>query len=376
MLQRGFTGIFGNVYIAFRQVLLGAVSLGGERMAATIKDVAKAAKVSVATVSRALNGHASVSVEARKRILDAARKLRYVPHSAARSLITRRTQTIGVLLPDLHGEFFSELIRGIDQAARREGFHILVSSSHGDAKEAAAAIQTMSGRVDGLLIMSPHIDARLLKDTLPAGLPVVLMNTPVDDIGYDAIAIDNYWGAYAIVSHLVGRGYRSIALISGPERNHDAEERARGYHEALRERLPEATPRVIAGNFSEDSGYRAGQRVLTLRERPDAIFAANDMMAIGCLFALTEAGVRVPQDIGIAGFDDIPISRFVTPPLTTVRVRIADFGQQALERLVAAFDPGLHVQTSVQTLRAELVVRSSCERPGSTALRLAARPSG
>jgi DNA-binding LacI/PurR family transcriptional regulator len=130
MLQRGFTGIFGNVYIAFRQVLLGAVSSGGERMAATIKDVAKAAKVSVATVSRALNGHASVSAEARKRILDAARKLRYVPHSAARSLITRRTQTIGVLLPDLHGEFFSELIRGIDQAARREGFHILVSSSH------------------------------------------------------------------------------------------------------------------------------------------------------------------------------------------------------------------------------------------------------
>jgi LacI family transcriptional regulator len=339
-------------------------------MSATIKDVAKAAKVSVATVSRALNGHASVSEEARKRVVDAARKLRYVPHSAARSLITRRTQTIGVLLPDLHGEFFSELIRGIDQAARREGLHILVSSSHDDAKEAAAAIRTMSGRVDGLLIMSPHIDARLLKDTLPSGLPIVLMNTPIDDVGYDTIAIDNYWGAHAMVRHLVGRGYRSIAMIAGPENNYDAKERLRGYREALAELQPHTPARVFAGDFSEESGYRAGQRIIGLRDRPDAVFAANDMMAVGCQFALTEAGMQVPRDIGLAGFDDIPIARFMSPPLTTVRVQIAELGQQALERLVARFSPQENVLTPGHTLRAELVIRSSCERSAGTEPRL------
>ncbi len=343
-------------------------------MTATIRDVAKAAKVSVATVSRVMNGHENVSADTRKRITEAARQLRYVPDSAARSLISGRTQTIGVLLPDLYGEFFSELIRGIDQAARREGLHILLSSSHDDAKEAVAAIQTMSGRVDGLLIMSPHIDAGLLRDTLPTGLPIVLINTPVDDVGYDTIAIDNYWGAHAMVRHLVGRGYRAIALIAGPERNFDATERERGYREALAEFLPTAQPRVFAGDFSEESGYRAGQRIIGLRDRPDAVFASNDMMAVGCQFALTEAGLQVPRDMGLAGFDDIPIARFVSPPLTTVRVRIAELGQQALERLVAGFSPKENAFTPGHTLRSELVIRSSCERPAISAPVSAQKP--
>lgn len=330
-------------------------------MSVTIKDVARVANVSVASVSRAMNGHESVSDAVRERVTTAARELHYVPHSAARSLITRRTQTIGVLLPDLHGEFFSELIRGIDQAARCVGMHILVSSSHGDSEEAVAAIRTMRGRVDGLLIMSPHIDAGVLQEHLPTGLPVVLMNTPIENASYDAIAIDNYWGARAMVRHLIERGFRHIALIAGPYRNFDAQERLRGYRDTLAELLPEAREHVLAGDFSEESGYRAGQYLLTQNVRPDAIFAANDMMAIGCLFALNEAGVQVPRDIALAGFDDIPIARFVSPPLTTVRVRIADLGQQALERLMAVLQPDDSRIIAPQTLRAELVVRQSCE---------------
>ncbi|MBB5209542.1 LacI family DNA-binding transcriptional regulator [Chiayiivirga flava] len=331
-------------------------------MSVTIKDVAKAARVSVASVSRAMNNHESVSDAVRERVTAAARELHYVPHSAARSLITRRTQTIGVLLPDLHGEFFSELIRGIDQAARRAGMHMLVSSSHGDSEEAVAAIRTMRGRVDGLLLMSPHIDAGVLHEHLPAALPVVLMNTPLDTGDYDAITIDNYWGAHAMVRHLVQRGHRRIALIAGPDRNFDAQERLRGYREALAELLPDTREQVVAGDFSEEAGYRAGQLLLAQHALPDAIFAANDMMAIGCLFALNEAGVVVPRDVALAGFDDIPIARFVSPPLTTVRVRIADLGQQAFERLMAALQPDDAHRTAPQTLRAELVVRQSCDR--------------
>ncbi len=336
-------------------------------MAATIKDVAREAKVSVATVSRAINGLGSVSEAARLRVVQAAAALRYVPHGAARSLITRRTNTIGVLLPDLYGEFFSELIRGIDQAARERGFHILVSSSHGDAGEVATALLTMCGRVDGVLVMSPHVDEAILRNTLTAALPVVLMNTPVPDSRHPSIMVDNFEGAYAMVAHLIGTGYRSIAMIGGPNANHDALERERGYRQALADLLPGASPQLLDGDFSEESGHLAGQRIAAMPERPDAVFAANDMMAIGCLFALREAGLNVPADIGLAGFDDIPIARYITPPLTTVRVRIATLGQKALECVLACLGKGEPLETTNQTLPTELVIRDSCRHPDRTA---------
>lgn len=328
-------------------------------MSVTIKDVAKAAQVSIASASRAMNGHGSVSPDVRRRVDEAARSLRYVPHAGARNLITRRTQTLGVLLPDLHGEFFSELIRGIDQRARADRMHVLVSSSHGDADEAVAAIRTMRGRVDGLLVMSPHLDAGVVREHLPPSIPVVLMNTPAqarDAEACDAISIDNVAGARAMVAHLRDRGCKRIALVGGPAHNYDAQERLRGYRDALGAQ-PEL---VIEGDFSEQSGYRAAQTLLGLDERPDAIFAANDMMAIGCLFALTEAGIDVPGDIALAGFDDIPIARFVTPPLSTVRVRIAELGQQAAGALLRAIAGPSEPLTL--TLPVELVARESTNR--------------
>jgi LacI family transcriptional regulator len=323
---------------------------------ATIKDVARVAGVSVASVSRALNGHESVTEGTRERILKAAGELRYVPHAGARSLITRRTDTVGVLLPDLHGEFFSELIRGMDSAARASGRHLLISSSHGSASEATLALRTLQGRVDGLLVMSPHADTRMLAANLPPTLPTVLMNTRIAGGDYAALSVDNYGGATAMMRHLVGSGYRHIAFISGPAQNFDADERLRGYRDALAH--SGGTETILGGDFSEASGYRAGLDICARRERPDAIFAANDMMALGCLFALTEHGLRVPDDIALAGFDDIPIARFVTPPLTTVRVRIADLGRLAFERLAGLIDSGTIALTAEQ-LDCELVVRQS-----------------
>jgi LacI family transcriptional regulator len=335
-------------------------------MAVTIKDVAKAANVSVASVSRALNGSSSVTEETRKLVLETARALRYVPHSGARSLSTSRTNTIGVVLPDLYGEFFSELIRGIDVAARRRGLHLLVSSSHGDAAEAAAALRAMSGRVDGLIVMSPHVDAGFLAANLPDTLPIVLLNT--HDAGHQcsSLAIDNYGGASAMVQHLVETGHRRIVMITGPANNFESEERLRGFRETIARLLPghdqnELT--VLHGDFSEESGYRAGHQLQALKRLPDAVFAANDMMAIGCLFALGEAGVRVPRDIALAGFDDIPTARFVTPPLTTVRVRIAEMGSRALETLAFQVENPDGTKRSKQVLQTELVVRRSCGSP-------------
>ena len=331
-------------------------------MSVTIKDVAREANVSVATVSRALNGHANVTHALRGRIREVAARLRYMPHGAARSLITRRTQTLGAILPDLYGEFFSELMRGMDVAAREHNLHLLVSSSHGSAEETADALRALTGRVDGLLVMSPHADAALLEQNLPPAVPTVLMNTRAGAGDHPTLAIDNHGGARAMVAHLLACGHRRIAMIAGPEHNFDAEERLRGVRDALAGQ-EDVELVVLRGDFSEKSGYMAGLEVQRMARRPQAVFAANDMMALGCLFALNVAGVSVPRDIALAGFDDIPMARFVTPPLTTMRVNIAELGERAARTLIATL---AGVDAPPRGIDApELIVRESCGAPAS-----------
>lgn len=326
----------------------------------TIRDVARRARVSIATVSRALNNTGKVRPEIRERVLRAARTLRYTPHGGARSLISGRTHTVGLLLPDLHGEYFSELIRGVDRAARRRGLHLLVSSSHGSASEAASAVRALSGRIDGLLAMVPGEDAGFIREALPPTLPTVLLNSRASGAQCPTFLVDDFGGARAMTRHLIERGYRRIAHIRGAEGNLQAEERLRGYRAALKG-SGAAPPAVIEGDFTEESGYRAGQAIAAREGRPDAIFAANDMMAVGCLLALREAGIRVPEDMALTGFDDIPLARFVSPPLTTVRADIATFGLRALERLAGMMDADAapSAARSIERLPVEVVVRGS-----------------
>ncbi|KAF1711785.1 LacI family DNA-binding transcriptional regulator [Pseudoxanthomonas sacheonensis] len=326
----------------------------------TIKDVAREASVSVATVSRALNGHENVAEGVRKHVTEIANRLRYQPHAAARSLSSRRTQTIGVVLPDLYGEFFSELIRGIDAVARARRQHLLVSSYHGHPEEQGEALRAMRGRVDGLLVLSPYADRPgFLTDNLPTALPAVLINTHLPDATYPVLSIDNFGGASAMVKHLAEAGHKRIAFICGPEDNFDASERLRGYRTALAQHLPDAEPVELPGDFDESSGYEAGKRILAAKQRPDAVFAANDMMALGCLYAFNEAGVKVPADIALAGFDDIPLARFVHPTLTTMRVSIAELGGLALTRLLQSIESEESQPSTLQTLVPELIVRES-----------------
>ena len=179
-------------------------------MTATIKEVARLAGVSTASVSRVFNNSAAVEETTRQRVRDAARQLHYTPHPIGRSLSTRRTDAIGLLLPDLYGEFFSEVIRGCDQTAQKNHFHLLVSSSHSNREEIESALKMMRGRVDGLIIMSPDIEAQSLRANLPLSLPIVLLDSNVGDAAYDAITIDNYSGAYQMVEHLVGHRYTRV----------------------------------------------------------------------------------------------------------------------------------------------------------------------
>lgn len=331
----------------------------------TIRDVARLAQVSVATVSRALNGQQNVASTVRERVLDAAKELKYVPHHAARSLSSRRTRTIGVVLPDLHGEFFSELMRGIDVVAREHDLHLLVSSYHGHPDEQGTALRAMRGRVDGLLVLSPFLDSQALASELGQSQPAVLINSHLTGVGLGTLRIDNYGGAREMVAHLVDNGYRRIAFVTGPKDNFDADERLRGYTDALAELLPDAQPIVLQGAFDESSGHAAGHEVLKMEPRPDAVFAANDMTALGVLFAFHQAGLTVPDDIAVAGFDDIPLARYVHPSLTTISVDIAQLGGRALRTLLAGREIPAQPTDEATLIAPHLTARQSTQRRGA-----------
>jgi LacI family transcriptional regulator len=327
---------------------------------ATIRDVARASNVSIATVSRVFNESPLVSDDTRQRVVAAAARLGYWPNGIARSLITSRTHTLGALLPDLHGEFFSEVIHGIDLAAREKGFHLLVSRSSSSEAELTSALRSMRGRVDGLIVMAPDVDASSALRHAAGSVPIVLVNPEVAMHGLHAISIENVKGAQAVVEHLIGLGHRRVATIAGPLHNIDARQRLEGYRAALRDAgLPHDPALEVRGDFGEPSGYEAAEELLALDPRPTAVFVANDYMAIGALGALEDAGVRVPDGLALAGFDDIPMARYLTPPLTTVHVDLQRLGQRAVHHLLDA--EGVRApEGRREVLPTTLVVRSSC----------------
>lgn len=329
--------------------------------ASTLKDVAKAADVSIASVSRVINGVDTVTDDVRDRVMEAVRRLNYVPNWGARSLVMNRTHTVGLLLPDIYGEFFSEMIRGVDDAVRAHKLHLLVSGSHGDLAEMTAAVQAMSGRVDGLLVMSP-VELAQGDLSLLANVPLVGIGNPLNTERSATIRVDNYAGGNAALRHLADMGCRRIAHIRGPAGNIEAQDRLRGFLAAAAEVGATADPQVREGDFTERSGYEAMRNLLQSTQRPDGVFVANDMMAIGALFAIKEAGLHIPRDIAVVGFDDIPLARFVSPPLSTLRVGVYELGRQALETLITLVETECDFDTLGDVVIPELVVRASSDR--------------
>jgi LacI family transcriptional regulator len=320
---------------------------------ATIRDVARRAQLSVATVSRALNGFDNVSEKAKEQVAQAVRELGYVPHAGARSLSLARTNAIGVVLPDLHGEFFSEIVRGMDREASRNGYLLLLSNLHGSPDQASLALRAMRGRVDGLIVMAPQLSADDLAAALPPGLPSILINTRDGSGSRAAIHLDNAGGVRAVVDHLAELGRKRLVHVAGPQGNIDADERAAAFRIACADRGLDCE--VLRGDFEQGSGERLIEELLRRGHRFDGVFAANDNMAIGALQALRSAGLNVPADVAVVGFDDIPFARHLG--LTTVRVRIAELGERALARLLASFGMGGAGGDELHT--PELVIRAT-----------------
>jgi LacI family transcriptional regulator len=327
-------------------------------MGITIRDVAEEASVSATTVSRVFNHDHLVNSETREHVLSVARRMGYSPNATARSLSQGRTRSLGVILPAPHGEFFSELIRGIDEAAQAADHFLLIASSHYDPEEGASALQSLAGRVDGLIIMTPRVQADALTNEVELNVPVVFVNSEIGERPYDLFSIENREGAAHVVTHLVEQGSERIAAIAGPAGSTDVEGRLAGYHDALEKHglSPEV---IVEGAFTQESGYEAGKQIVDRPELPDAVFACNDYMAIGAMAAFREAGVRVPDDVAVAGFDDIANARYANPPLTTVHVPVYEIGHRAAERLVQRIQSDQPLRAEQFRLPHELKVRAS-----------------
>lgn len=331
-------------------------------MAVTIRQVAEQAQVSVSTVSRVFNQRDLVKEATRTHVETIAKALGYVPNATARSLSSGQTSAIGVILPLPHGEFFSEIIRGLDEEAQKSGYHLLISSSHNRPEETETALQMMAGRVDGLVIISPHLDAQRYLEQVHIDCPAVFVSSAVEGEAYDTVITDNFEGARKATRHLIERGHRRIAVIKGPHANFEVQERLRGFRAAMCEAGLEVDIELaFEGEFVQESGYEAGRRIAALDDMPTAVFAFNDYMAIGALRAFHEAGLSVPNDVAVVGFDDIGSSRFSNPPLTSVHIPVHDIGREAVAHLIDAISEGDRHQSCRHVLPTRLVVRASSD---------------
>ena len=305
-------------------------------MGSTIRDVAVCAGVSMSTVSRVLNDTCPVDQSKRKRVIEAVKALGYRPNPAARSLLSQKTGGLGIILPFVSGEFFSEFLNGIDRTAQQEGFFLLISTSHHSRLELAAALAGMNQRVDGLLVMAPQIGVDEEVFSATSESPTVFVNTPSSGQSADSITFDNFGGMYTVTAHLLSRGHRKIGIISGPADSHDAKERMRGYQNAMRD--TGVTPNdgwIIHGDYTQKGGYDAVKELLKQKEKPTAVLCSNDYAAIGALIALHEAGLSVPDDMAVTGFDDVPSARYSHPSLTTVHVPVKELGATAARLLIS-----------------------------------------
>ncbi|MBI1280169.1 MAG: LacI family DNA-binding transcriptional regulator [Anaerolineaceae bacterium] len=333
-----------------------------ENSRATIDDVAERAGVSIATVSRVINKTGQVAEATTIRVWDAIASLDYSPHAAARGLASRRTNTIGLILQDISGEFFSPMLRGIEAGTREYGFDLLIHCTHVAGNDEPRLSHPLGEHnSDGIIIFNESLSPNEIRRLYRLQFPMVLLHrSPPDGLGIPYVGFENKSGARKLIDYLIDeRGYRRIAFLSGPSGSEDSHWREMGYRESLAAHNIEFNPDLLAmGGFNEAQGQAAISQLLKRGEPFDAVFAADDDSAIGALSALKEAGLRVPEDIALVGFDDIRPSHYLTPPLTTVRAPIETAGREAVRQLISLIQTGKAEREIL--LPTELIIRRSC----------------
>ena len=339
---------------------------------ATLRDVAAAARVHPATASRALNPETRllVSEDTARRVTAAAARLGYRPNPVARSLRTRRSHTVGVLIPDLNNPLFPPIVRGLEDKLAAAGYVALIGNTDADAGRERLIFEQMRARhVDGFVLATVTLHDRLLAEAAAADVPVVLMNRLSQDYSFPSVSVDNEQGARMAVTHLARLGHTRIAHIAGPQEASTGVNRLRGFRDGMAAHQLEVSEDLIvyASRYSVEEGSRCCRDLLARHGGCTAVAAANDMLAIGCYAALDEAALQCPDDISVIGFNDMPFIDRLRPPLTTVRFPHYQLGTEAaqllLERIGERESP-----VKIMYLAPELVVRGSTAGPaGQTA---------
>jgi LacI family transcriptional regulator len=333
----------------------------------TLKDVARQAGVHPATASRALNPETRllVSEDTASRVLSAATQLGYRPNAVARSLRTRRSHTVGVLIPDLNNPLFPPIVRGLEDRLSADGYVALIGNTDGDAQRERMVFEQMRARhVDGYALATAHLTNPLLAEAARAGLPVVLMNRIAEDYSFPSVSVDNERGIQMAVSHLISLGHRRIACIAGPQDVSTGLNRYRGFLAAMREAgLPVDPGQVaFAGAFAIEEGRDCARQILSRHPGFTAVAAANDMLAVGCYAALEESGLDCPADVSVVGFNDMPFIDMLRPPLTTVAFPHYQVGTEAAQLLIERIN-GAEGPVKMLYLAPQLKVRGSTGPP-------------
>ncbi len=335
--------------------------------AVTLKDVARRAGVHSATASRALNPQTRllVSEETANRVLAAAAELGYRPNAVARSLRTRRSHTVGLLIPDLNNPLFPPIVRGLEDRLDADGYVALIGNTDGDDERERKVFEQMRARhVDGYVFATAHLHSPLLAEAAQAGLPVVLMNRIAENYSFPSVTVDNERGVRMVISHLTSLGHRRIACIAGPQDVSTGLARYRGFQSAMAAAGLQVPPVQVAfaSAFTIEEGYRCAREILAAGGDSTAVAAGNDMLAVGCYQALEEAGLSCPREVSVVGFNDMPFIDMLRPPLTTVAFPHYQVGTEAAQLLIERLS-GQASLVKVLYLAPELIVRGSTAPP-------------
>jgi LacI family transcriptional regulator len=333
----------------------------------TVYDVASAAGVSIASVSRALNGQPGVGRATVEKIQRVATELGWSPNDIARSLTEKTTRTIALVVPDITNPFFPELVKGVQTAADERQYTLLLANSGEETEKFLRDLEVLRRKqVDGVILISDHRDQTRVAE-ICAGIPVVALDRDLGDPQASVVGVDHEQGAQTAVEHLIALGHRRIAHIAGPSDIEVSARRRAGWERALAGAGLAADPDlVVEGTFLEQGGFEAGVRLLERLDEFTAVFAANDLTAVGFLAACASKGVQVPGDVSVVGFDGIHLTRYTTPTLTTVAQPIFELGQRAGELLLEAIASDDPVKVS-EILPTQLLVGASSAAPRATA---------
>jgi LacI family transcriptional regulator len=331
----------------------------------TLSDVARRAGVSTMTVSRVINESGYISQETRARVNDAIAELGYMPNALARQLRSKKSKTVALVVTDILNPFFTTIASGVEDTARARGYAVMFCNTYESEVEEAAYVRVLIERqVDGVFLVPAGGVGTSVRRLQERGMPTVVLDRHVRDVETDEVRADSRAGAYEAVRHLTGLGHRRIAVLAGPESVSTSTDRVEGYRQALREACPDGgCGQIIFGEFNEASGYLMTRQVLEAGPRPTAIFAANNFIAFGAMRALREAGLRIPEDISMVVFDDLPPGWVLDPFLTVVSQPAYEIGTRAAQLLLDRLAGDAPEGPRSIVLPSELIIRRSTAPP-------------